>query len=213
MVQDSPSKISFFEKTFLLADISIKVVLGISFLTLSDVDIWFAKKELIQRSYITTKALSTTKRVELINKSKFATAAMDENSEMLMIYVITLKVPELGSVKILIHFSRAAQVGKSDLIQDATLQQNQAPTKVLSKYTDFADVFSLNLAIELLENTGINKHAIKLEEGKQPSYRSTYALNPVKLEILKTYIEIYLKTGFNQPSKLPADVPYYLIKS
>ncbi len=38
-------------------------------------------------------------------------------------------------------------------------------------------------------NTGINKHAIELINGKQPPYESIYALSPVELENLKTYIE------------------------
>ncbi len=50
--------------------------------------------------------------------------------------------------------------------------------------------------MELLENTGLNEHAIELVEGKQPPYGPIYALSPVKLETLKTYIKTYLKTGF-----------------
>ena len=46
------------------------------------------------------------------------------------------------------------------------------------------------------KNTGINKHAIKLEEGKQPFYEPIYSPRPVELETLKTYIKTYLKTGF-----------------
>lgn len=47
----------------------------------------------------------------------------------------------------------------------------------------------------------MNKYAIKLINGKQPSYRLIYALNLVELEILKTYIEIHLKTRLIQASK------------
>ncbi len=55
--------------------------------------------------------------------------------------------------------------------------------------------------MELLENIGMNEHAIKLIEGKQPSYGPIYVLSPVELETLKTYIKIYLKTRFIQLSK------------
>ncbi len=58
--------------------------------------------------------------------------------------------------------------------------------------------------MELPENTGMNEHAIKLIEGKQPPYGPIYTLSPVELEMLKTYIETHLKTGFIQPSKSPA---------
>lgn len=49
----------------------------------------------------------------------------------------------------------------------------------------------------------MNNHAIELENGKQPLYKPIYSLGPVELEILKTYIKIYLKTGFIQPFKSP----------
>ena len=54
---------------------------------------------------------------------------------------------------------------------------------------------------ELPENTGINEHAIKLEEGKQLFFGLIYSLGPVELEILKTYIEINLTISFIRPSK------------
>ncbi len=58
--------------------------------------------------------------------------------------------------------------------------------------------------MELPENTGINEHAIELIERKQLPYEPIYALSPVELETLKTYIEIHLKTGFIRPFKPPA---------
>ncbi len=61
--------------------------------------------------------------------------------------------------------------------------------------------------MELSENTGLNEHVIELVEGKQPPYGLIYALSPVELETLKTYIETHLKTGFIQPSKSPASAP------
>lgn len=48
----------------------------------------------------------------------------------------------------------------------AALQQNNTSTEIPSEYADYADVFFAKLAIELSENTSINKHAIKLGEGK-----------------------------------------------
>ncbi len=53
----------------------------------------------------------------------------------------------------------------------------------------------------------MNEHTIKLIEGKQPPYRPIYALSPVELETLKTYIETHLKTEFIRPSKSPAGAP------
>ena len=83
----------------------------------------------------------------------------------------------------------------------------EAPTKVPAKYSDFADVFSLDLATELPEYTEINTHAIDLEESKQLPYGPIYSLWPVELKTLKTYIETNLASGFIYPSKSPADAP------
>lgn len=47
LLQDKLGKAQFFEETFLLADISIKIVLGIPFLTLYNSNVCFAKMMLI----------------------------------------------------------------------------------------------------------------------------------------------------------------------
>ena len=77
----------------------------------------------------------------------------------------------------------------------------------MAKYSDYADVFSSDLAIELTENTEINEHAIKLIDKKQPVYGPIYAFSPVELEIWKTYIKTHLKTGFIQLSMSPVSAP------
>ena len=113
-----------------------------------------------------------------------------------MVYVAALETALAGMA---ISSSRKAQI--LGLIQDET------PTKVISKYTDHADVFSFDLAIELLKNTGINKNAIERQDDKQPPYGPIYSLAPVELETLKTYIKTYLKTRCIQPSKSLAGAP------
>ena len=55
-----------------------------------------------------------------------------------------------------IHPSRRPQIGG--------LIAEEALTKVPVKYTDFANMFSLDLASKLPEHTGINNHAIELVE-------------------------------------------------
>ncbi len=55
--------------------------------------------------------------------------------------------------------------------------------------------------MELLENTSMNEYTIKLIEDKQLPYGPIYSLRLVELEILKTYIEIQLKTRFIWPFK------------
>ena len=91
-VEDQLGRTRFFQETFLLADISAEVVLGMPFLTLSNADVQFVEKELIWRSYTTAEALPTTKRVELINKKEFAKAALDEKSETFVIYVVAFNL-------------------------------------------------------------------------------------------------------------------------
>lgn len=45
LLQDSQGRVGFFKETFLLADISIEIVLGIPFLALSNINIEFTKLE------------------------------------------------------------------------------------------------------------------------------------------------------------------------
>ena len=149
------------------------------------------EKELNWRSYTNAEALPTIKWIKLINKKEFAKVTLDENSETFVVHVASL-----SSIPLDIHHSRRPQI--SGLIAE------EAPTKVLDEYTDFADVFSPDLAAKLPEHTGINDHAIKLVDGQQPPYGSIYSLGPVELETLKAYIEINLVNGFIRPSKSPA---------
>ena len=123
---------------------------------------------------------------------------LDEESETFLVHVATLEaLVELA--KIMIHPAQAAQI--------AALKQDKAPTNVSSKYADYTDIFSFNLTMKLLKNTGINKYVIKLKVGKQPLYEPIYSLRPVELETLKIYIKNHLKTGFIWLSKFLANTP------
>ena len=82
---------------------------------------------------------------------------------------------------------------------------------VPAEYSNFADVFSKELAEVLPERTGINKHAIELEDSKQPPYRPIYNLSMVELETLKTYIKTNLANGFIRPSKSHAGAPILFV--
>ena len=75
------------------------------------------------------------------------------------------------------------------------------------KYSDYSNVFSAKNTVKLLENTGINEHAIELEENKQSSFRSIYGLGPMKFKTLKTYIETNLANSFICPSKFLIAAP------
>ena len=58
--------------------------------------------------------------------------------------------------------------------------------------------------MDLPENTGMNEHAIKLEESKQLPFGLIYNLGPVMLETFKTYIKTNLANSFIRPFKSPA---------
>ena len=64
------------------------------------------------------------------------------------------------------------------------------------KYSDYANVFSKELAELLPKRTGINDHAIEPEKGKYPPYGPIYSLDPVEFETLKTYIKTNLAKIF-----------------
>ena len=98
-----------------------------------------------------------------------------------------------------VYFSRQAQVG--------LLHIDKAPTKVPLKYSDYADIFLFDLAMELPKNIGMKKYVIELIEGKQPPYGLIYSLGLVELETLKTYIETHLKTGFIRLFKSSTGAP------
>ncbi len=155
LLRDSLGKVRFFEETFLLADTSMKVVLGMPFLALSNADIQFGAERLTWRSYTAAEALPTAKRVELIDQHEFAKAALNQNSETFVLHFAVWKASKPA-----IHFSRASLL--------AALQKDKAPTEISPEYTDYASVFSFDLVMKLPENTGINEHAIELVGDKQP---------------------------------------------
>ena len=121
------------------------------FLILNNANIKFAQKKLTWRFYTTAKALSTTKWVEIINKKKFAKAALNEYVETFMVHVISLSTMAINP-------AREAQI--------ASLVAKEV--KIPIKYSGFLDVFLEEKALILSEVTELNQYAIKLQEGQQP---------------------------------------------
>lgn len=85
-------KTRFFQETSLLVDTNVKMILGMLFLTLNNVDIQFAQTKITWRSYTAIKALSTIKQVKLIDKKKFAKVALNEIIKAFMIYMTSLSL-------------------------------------------------------------------------------------------------------------------------
>ena len=98
--------------------------------------------------------------------------------------------------KMPVHSGRQAQVG--------ALLFDKAFTQLLAEYSNYSNIFSTENTAELLENTKMNEHVIKLEEGKQPPFSPIYSLRLIELETLKTYIKTNPANSFIQPSKSPA---------
>ena len=191
-ILDKDGRERFFEESFLLANVKPEIVLGILFLTMSNADIDFQARNLQWKSYTIGNVLPTTRRVKLIKKKEFATAAFDPEHKAFVVHVAALSIDPGDEV----HPLRKAQV--------AYRKANEAPTKVWSKYADFADVFSPKLAAKLPKHMGINNHIIKLVDDWQSPYDPIYSLGSVELETLKAYIENNLTNGFIRPSKSPA---------
>lgn len=109
--QDWLMRVRFLEKTFLLVNISLEMLLGMFFLSLGNTNVKFAKLgKLTLRSHNIVKALLTTGRVEFIDKREFAKTDLNENTEIFVIYVTILDI----STVMPIHLSRTRQVQGSN---------------------------------------------------------------------------------------------------
>lgn len=72
------------------------MIFEMSFLTFKNANIQCAKKKLTSKCYTAAKSLPTTDLVELINKKEVAKAALDENSQIFIMQVVTLKAQLSG---------------------------------------------------------------------------------------------------------------------
>ena len=190
-VEDKTNKPRFFQKMFLVADTKFEVILRMSFLKISNANVLFGKKILMWKTYTSNKVLPTTEQVQIIDKKDFVMAALDTDSETFVVHVAIREQEKMP-----VYSKRQAPIG--------ALLFNKALTEVLAEYSDYSNVFSAEYVAKLPENTGMNEHAIKLEEGKQPPFGPIYSLGLVELETLRTYIKTYLANGFIRPSKSPA---------
>lgn len=81
----------FFDKSFLLADINIEVVLGRSFPFLSNANVKFGIRRLLLRRDIAAKVMPTVKKMELVNTHKFVKVVLNKNPWTFVVYVASLK--------------------------------------------------------------------------------------------------------------------------
>lgn len=92
LLQNSLERVLFYKEIFLLIDTNIEVVLRMFFLFFNSTNFQFNIKELIQRFYITIKALPITKRVEIIDKYKFVKVALNKYFNTFVIYITVIKL-------------------------------------------------------------------------------------------------------------------------
>lgn len=99
-LQNYLRRIWFFNKTFLLVNTNIEVVLRMFFILLNNRDFQFDIRKFIWRSYTTIEVIPTTSWVELIDKREFAKVALDKNLKTVIIYITTLKATEVAEITI-----------------------------------------------------------------------------------------------------------------
>lgn len=138
--KDKLGRARFFQETFLLANISTKVVLVILFLNLSNANIQFIEKEFTWRFYTTTEALPTIKRVEFIDKRKFVKVVLNKDSENFVIYIAVLEV-----------LSKLAEMTIYPKKETRIAFLLTKKLKILEEYSNFAKVFLKEKALVLPE--------------------------------------------------------------
>lgn len=65
-------------------------------------------------------------------------------------------------------------------MQVAALKQNNVCIKIANEYFNLANIFSKKKVLVLPEQTELNEHVIRLENGKQLPYGPIYSLKLVK---------------------------------
>lgn len=88
-VTDKINQVKIFEKTFLVANIGLEMVLGMLFLTLSSVNINFLDWKLWWKTYTTQKTLPNTRYIEQMRKKEFAIIALDLEYEIFIVHVVS----------------------------------------------------------------------------------------------------------------------------
>lgn len=139
-------KARFFQKTFLIADTRIDIVLEISFLTLNNANIQFIERDFIWKIYIVANILPTIKKIQIIDRKKFAKTVLDPNKKVFVVNVTTITSEKA------IYLVCQAQI--------ALLKAEKVSVTVPKKYLDYTDIFSKKFPAMLSEHIEINTHTI-----------------------------------------------------
>lgn len=137
----------------------------------------------------------------MIGKKKFVPVTLDSADEIFVVHVASLVISNINKV-FLFYIAPVT-----------SLKDTEALTITPPEYSDFTDIFSSKLVVEILEYMGINNYAINLNNGKQPLYVPIYSLGPIELDIFKSNIKMNLGNGFIKLSKFFADALIFLFGS
>lgn len=102
------TRVWFFQKTFLLANIGLEAVLGMFFLTFSIADIWFTRPKFVWKTYIAVEALLTNKQVKINRKKEFAVAIGRRQRDFYSIYSSSNKAKNYSNLSFLWNSSYLA---------------------------------------------------------------------------------------------------------
>lgn len=87
--------------------------------------------------------LSIMKKVEIINRKKFAAAALEPEKEVFVVYVTTSEVQEVDA-----HLIKKAEI--------AFFLTEKGPAKVPNNYANYADMFLLEPTAKILKHNKMN---------------------------------------------------------
>ena len=87
--------------------------------------------------YTIAKILPTIRQAKLIGKKEFIATVFDLEDKAFVVHIAFI--------------SQDSDIHPSQKAQIASLKADETPTSVFSKYANFADVFSKNLAAKLLK--------------------------------------------------------------
>lgn len=89
LIINQANRVRFFIETFLVVNVSLKIVIRMFFLILNNTNINFLEQELRWKTDNTKKAFSTIKHIKLVEKKKFAAAAFNSKYEIFIIYIVS----------------------------------------------------------------------------------------------------------------------------
>ena len=143
-LEDKGGRPRFFQETFLVTDTKFEVILGISFLKLSNADVLFSEGTLKWKFYTTIEALPTTKQIQLVDPKEFIIAALDADSKTFIVYMAIWEREKMAmdpDRKAQIEVWNEVQSEAQIRVQIGALLFNEAPTEVLAEYFNYSDVF------------------------------------------------------------------------